>query len=258
MGKKGRDTGKVDNGLKERLRANMKAKKKGNPCYAFGMALNPKMRSVLGEEHRALLVVKSGDPDIDLYIRSLFATGGCGQYSKDSVEDGENHILEMAALKKVVPPLQASEILKVDSATLKAACEDAVQLKVTSSVCAVMENVAQDRRGVVKELSNLVKACTLTRIFDASFTSEVIVKAGGSGTVVFIQFVGQEARDEFVRRFQLQHRGQDEHFRKIKAPDAEEIKAANARSGAAFDRALRLRILCIDTLLLFRGSGWAS
>ena len=113
-----------------------------------------------------------------------------------------------------------------------------IQLKVTSSVCAVMEGVAQDRRGVVKELSNLVKACTLTRIFDASFTSEVIVKAGGSGTVVFIQFVGQEARDEFVRRFQLEHRGQDEHFGKIKAPDVEEVKAANARSGAAFDRAL--------------------
>ena len=125
MGKKGRDTGKVDNGLKERLRANMKAKKKGKACYAFGMALNPKMKSVLGVEHRALLVVKSGDPDIDLYIRSLFATGGCGQYSKDSVEDGENYILEMAALRRVVPPLQASEILKVDSATLKAACEDA-------------------------------------------------------------------------------------------------------------------------------------
>ena len=30
----------------------------------------------------------------------------------------------------------------------------------------------------------------------------------------------------------------DEHFRKIKAPDVEEIKAANARSGAALDRAL--------------------
>ena len=59
MGKKSRDTGKVDNGLKERLRANMKAKKKGTPCYAFGMALNPKMKSILGEEHRALLVVKS-------------------------------------------------------------------------------------------------------------------------------------------------------------------------------------------------------
>ena len=83
------------------------------------------------------------------------------------------------------------------------------------------------------------KACTLTGIFDASFTSEVIVKAGRSGTVVFIQFVGQEARDEFVRRFQLQHRGQDEHFGKIKTPDAEEVKAANARSGAAFDRAHR-------------------
>ena len=106
MGKKGRDTGKVDNGLKERLRANMKAKKKGTPCYAFGMALNPKMKSVLGVEHRALLVVKSGDPDIDLYIRSLFATGGCGQYSKDSVEDGEDYIMKMAALKKVVPPLR--------------------------------------------------------------------------------------------------------------------------------------------------------
>ena len=62
MGKKSKIAGKVDNGLKERLRANMKAKKKGTPCYAFGMALNPKMRSVLGEEHRALLVVKSGDP----------------------------------------------------------------------------------------------------------------------------------------------------------------------------------------------------
>ena len=35
---------------------------------------------------------------------------------------------------------------------------------------------------------------------------------------MFIQFVGQEARDEFVRRFQLQHRGQDEHFGKIKTP----------------------------------------
>jgi len=68
MGKKSKIAGKVDNGLKERLRANMKAKKKGTPCYAFGMALNPKMRSVLGEEHRALLVVKSGDPDIDLEL----------------------------------------------------------------------------------------------------------------------------------------------------------------------------------------------
>ena len=113
-----------------------------------------------------------------------------------------------------------------------------IQLKVTSSVCAVMEGVAQDRRGVVKELGNLVKCCTFTGIFDSSFTSEVIVTAGRSGNIMFIQFVGQEARDEFVRRFQLKHRGQDEHFGKIKAPDAEEIKAANARSGAAFDRAL--------------------
>ena len=113
-----------------------------------------------------------------------------------------------------------------------------IQLKVTSSVCAVMEGVAQDRRGVVKELGNLVKCCTFTGIFDSSFTSEVIVTAGRSGNIMFIQFVGQEARDEFVRRFQLEHRGQGEHFRKIKAPDVEEIKAANARSGAAFDRAL--------------------
>jgi len=59
MGKKSRDTGKVDNDLKKRLRANMKAKRDGPPCYAFGMALNPKMKSVLGKEHRALLVVKS-------------------------------------------------------------------------------------------------------------------------------------------------------------------------------------------------------
>ena len=66
----------------------------------------------------------------------------------------------------------------------------------------------------------------------------MIVTAGRSGNLMFIQFVGQEARDEFVRRFQLEHRGQGEHFRKIKAPDVEEIKAANARSGAAFDRAL--------------------
>ena len=126
MGKKSRDTGKVDNDLKKRLRANMKAKREDRKCYAFGiMAINPKMKPILGEEHRTLLVVKSGDPDIDLYIRSLFATGGCGQYSKDSVEDGEDYIMKMAALKKVVPPLRASEILKVDSATLKAACEDA-------------------------------------------------------------------------------------------------------------------------------------
>ena len=125
MAKKSRDTGKVDNDLKKRLRANMKAKREDRKCYAFGMAINPMMKPVLGEEHRALLVVKSGDPDIDLYIRSLFATGGCGQYSKDSVEDGEDYIMKMAALKKVVPPLRASEILKVDSATLMAACEDA-------------------------------------------------------------------------------------------------------------------------------------
>ena len=65
MAKKSRDTSKVDNDLKKRLRANMKAKRANTPCYAFGMGLNPKMKPVLGEEHRALLVLKSGDPEID-------------------------------------------------------------------------------------------------------------------------------------------------------------------------------------------------
>ena len=125
MAKKSRDTGKVDNDLKKRLRANMKARREDKKCYAFGMGLNPKMKPVLGKKHRALLVVKSEDPDIDGYIRSTFATGGCGQYSKDSVPEGEDYIMTMAAKKRVVPPLRKSEILVVDSATLMAACEEA-------------------------------------------------------------------------------------------------------------------------------------
>ena len=103
MAKKSRDTGKVDNDLKKRLRANMKAKREDRKCYAFGMAINPKMKPVLGEEHRALLVVKSGDPETDGFIRSTFATGGCGQYSKDSVPEGEDYIMTMAAKKRVEP-----------------------------------------------------------------------------------------------------------------------------------------------------------
>ena len=47
MAKKSRDTGKVDNDLKKRLRANMKAKREDRKCYAFGMAINPKMKPVL-------------------------------------------------------------------------------------------------------------------------------------------------------------------------------------------------------------------
>ena len=35
------------------------------------MALNPVMKPVLGEKHRALLAIKSGDPDTDGYIRSM-------------------------------------------------------------------------------------------------------------------------------------------------------------------------------------------
>ena len=61
MAKKSRDTGKVDNDLKKRLRANMKARREDRKCYAFGMAINPKMKPVLGKKHRALLVVKSED-----------------------------------------------------------------------------------------------------------------------------------------------------------------------------------------------------
>ena len=61
MAKKSRDTGKVDNDLKKRLRANMKARREDKKCYAFGMGLNPKMKPVLGKKHRALLVVKSED-----------------------------------------------------------------------------------------------------------------------------------------------------------------------------------------------------
>ena len=75
------------------------------------------------------------------------------------------------------------------------------------------------------------------KILDKKLPRSALVEAKRSGSAVFLQFVDREARDEFIKRFKMERRGQGPPFCQIKSAAVQEVTVAIARPGDALDRA---------------------
>ena len=111
------------------------------------------------------------------------------------------------------------------------------QERVGPDLCAVVKGMAPERRGFPHEMDKFVAMCQAVKILDKKLPPSALVEAKRSGSAVFLQFVDREARDEFIKRFKMERRGQGAPFCQIKSAAVEEITVAIARAGDALDRA---------------------
>ena len=111
------------------------------------------------------------------------------------------------------------------------------QERVGPDLCVVVKGLAPERRGFRYEMDKFAAVCENVKILDEKLPRSAIVEAKRSGSAVFLQFVDREARDEFIKRFKMERRGQGPPFCQIKSAAVQEVTVAIARPGDALDRA---------------------
>ena len=109
-----------DNEILAKLQRNIEKAKTKKACYASGDMIKDGMKSMLGDEFRAVVAIKCYSK-ADGWARSNFPAGQ-NKYSKESVDEALAHVMNMAMETGMNPPLERSEILVADTETLMAAC----------------------------------------------------------------------------------------------------------------------------------------
>ncbi len=171
----------------------------------------------------------------------VFADAGALAEANGAVELKEADVLRMkvAALEAKLAAQEANAVAptpvqKQSPAEMKFS---PAQERVGPDLCVVVKGLAADRRGFPYEMDKFVAICEDVEVLDKKLPRSALVEAKRSGSAVFLQFVDREARDEFIKRFKMERRGQGAPFCQIKSAAVEEVTVAIARAGDALDRA---------------------
>ena len=170
----------------------------------------------------------------------VFADAGALAEANGAVELKEADVLRMkvAALEAKLAAQEANAVAPTPVQKSPAEMEfSPAQERVGPDLCVVVKGLAPERRGFGYEMDKFVAVCENVKILDKELPRSVLVEAKRSGSAVFLQFVDREARDEFIKRFKMERRGQGAPFCQIKSAAVEEVTVAIARAGDALDRA---------------------
>ena len=172
----------------------------------------------------------------------VFADAGALAEANGAVELKEADVLRMkvASLEAKLAAQEANAVAPTPVQKVQSPVEmefSPAQERVGPDLCVVVKGLAPERRGFVYEMDKFVAVCENVKILDKKLPRSALVEAKRSGSAVFLQFVDREARDEFIKRFKMERRGQGPPFCHVKSAAVEEVTVAIARAGDALDRA---------------------